>query len=1059
MQTLRPTTCLSADSHDGEFITDKLSHYMGCVEYCEREDYFNQLPDDGKRQIKTEWRRIQLLRQVLQTSDAEKHLVNNVSGSLSAWKTEMRTEKFQKVQKWSTQRKPKRKNCQAHDPGAEEAQARRQSRPELLTSAEYNPDKDTNAYVIQYRNGVGITDHSKRPNGSKIFLGKFPNQKISVDSLLRDEEINPLGKDRSAENNHEREGSKEHLVRYFHLPTNNMKWVQDAIARYYDESDPQYDTSYSRSREKTRANRLLHRDFWRGQEHGQGSPIIHARHLRPLCEPVSSEVLADRDGSDPEQNGNIPENIVLFMPYLHWELDHKREQFATLIDQRSKAHQNHLLDEEDKLRTKRRDERRGLPREACHGCDALTDVPSTPPSKRKDTLNSYASRTEAHPDLSTLLLRFIRRESTDRFSHIIPEGPRRVDGRLVTRNRLGQLLYDAFVLYEAMNSYRDKKLIENYLLEDPALHPRRTLDQAYYWTMSNTRARDRDQVVYRDTSAKKDTLHRCVPKNYGTDKEVWEWNCHDGGEAYEPSSVTDQRGQQNQMSVAEATTEVVDAVNNFELPTINHSQSKQQPCNQCHRECRHCREDIRKVPRLVMVDQLWMWILDDRTIITCFPRRYGMNRQDSSGVYKSIRLRLEKAGSSRIHSAYDLALIIIDECSNIFFDRTKTDLRQPQMIEIFSEAIGNMAHKQTVSFNHLWNRADQLVKVSSDTSSVIDVKALHKGLLNITHEGKLQRETKDIIEELDIMIYIIKKQREVLKRFKKHAEARLEGYHEPRRTRPKEETTEENKKKLVRLQTFTKNVDEILEEADDHIEELEGLHKSAESVCKGLEHLLALKQQQASVVQAWEAIRQGEQAVKQGRAIMIFTIITIIFLPLAFMAAIFGMNNDTLKDEKMSFGFQIKLMFTISLGVIILVVIIAFSQFIRNLIWSIFYFCTNYILIQSGLYAWWLNLPDTLHRDNMVKWCEKKIKKMKDDRKRAKWQRKAEEYKQYREQWEMKQQQERSKKPEAGGNNDMGNNPPQPKGTSSSINIDASSHTVGGSTRSRLSDPLGGSMV
>lgn len=45
-----------------------------------------------------------------------------------------------------------------------------------------------------------------------------------------------------------------------------------------------------------------------------------------------------------------------------------------------------------------------------------------------------------------------------------------------------------------------------------------------------------------------------------------------------------------------------------------------------------------------------------------------------------------------------------------------------------------------------------------------------------------------------------------------------------------------------------------------------------------LEHLLALKQQQASVLQAWQAIRHGEEAVKQGRAIMIFTVITIIFV-------------------------------------------------------------------------------------------------------------------------------------------------------------------------------------
>lgn len=58
--------------------------------------------------------------------------------------------------------------------------------------------------------------------------------------------------------------------------------------------------------------------------------------------------------------------------------------------------------------------------------------------------------------------------------------------------------------------------------------------------------------------------------------------------------------------------------------------------------------------RVVMVDQLWMWILDDHTIITSFPRRWGRNKPDSSGVHKSLRERLKgmtnrKEGIKSIH--------------------------------------------------------------------------------------------------------------------------------------------------------------------------------------------------------------------------------------------------------------------------------------------------------------------------------------------------------------------------------------------------------------------------
>jgi hypothetical protein len=42
--------------------------------------------------------------------------------------------------------------------------------------------------------------------------------------------------------------------------------------------------------------------------------------------------------------------------------------------------------------------------------------------------------------------------------------------------------------------------------------------------------------------------------------------------------------------------------------------------------------------------------------------------------------------------------------------------------------------------------------------------------------------------------------------------------------------------------------------------------------------LLGLKQQQAGVVQAWQGVREAEESLNQGRAIMMFTIVTIVFV-------------------------------------------------------------------------------------------------------------------------------------------------------------------------------------
>jgi hypothetical protein len=95
-----------------------------------------------------------------------------------------------------------------------------------------------------------------------------------------------------------------------------------------------------------------------------------------------------------------------------------------------------------------------------------------------------------------------------------------------------------------------------------------------------------------------------------------------------------------------------------------------------------------------------MWILDEQTVITCFPKRYGANKQetDTSSVHKCIRTRLQNARQNHIRSVFDLALVIFDECSNTLFDRTKTRDRQPQVMDAFSEAIGNVVSVQKPRF-------------------------------------------------------------------------------------------------------------------------------------------------------------------------------------------------------------------------------------------------------------------------------------------------------------------------------------------------------------------------
>lgn len=73
-------------------------------------------------------------------------------------------------------------------------------------------------------------------------------------------------------------------------------------------------------------------------------------------------------------------------------------------------------------------------------------------------------------------------------------------------------------------------------------------------------------------------------------------------------------------------------------------------------------------------------------------------------------------------------------------------------------------HQQTAAFDRLWHWTDNAKEIYHQRGS-IEISKLHIPLLDINPEGKLEREIKDIVEELDIMIHITKTYEDILKNF------------------------------------------------------------------------------------------------------------------------------------------------------------------------------------------------------------------------------------------------------------------------------------------------------
>jgi hypothetical protein len=62
------------------------------------------------------------------------------------------------------------------------------------------------------------------------------------------------------------------------------------MARYYNERLPKDDDCFwdSGLAEKSKAQMVLRPELWHGQQHGDGNAEVHARHMRPLCDAISS---------------------------------------------------------------------------------------------------------------------------------------------------------------------------------------------------------------------------------------------------------------------------------------------------------------------------------------------------------------------------------------------------------------------------------------------------------------------------------------------------------------------------------------------------------------------------------------------------------------------------------------------------------------------------------------------------------------------------------------------------------------------------------------------------
>ncbi|KAJ5682664.1 hypothetical protein N7462_005829 [Penicillium macrosclerotiorum] len=332
-------------------------------------------------------------------------------------------------------------------------------------------------------------------------------------------------------------------------------------------------------------------------------------------------------------------------------------------------------------------------------------------------------------------------------------------------------------------------------------------------------------------------------------------------------------------------------------------------------------------PKIFMVDQLWMWILGTNLIVTSFPQRWDQPKNDPLNVLDGIIEDINSKTRDPVRSVYDLAITITNRCSGVF-DRHRLGDDEYQFLDMFESSIGIATDRETLLFNRFnhasvqasrWLKSHRKLNSSArrgtaeenhnlddDEDSYLDdgQPFFVDRLLDIGEETDLLAEAKDIRDELNMIRTVLEHQKHVLADFQEVIWEIYQGQHR---------SQNEVKKRFKEQQRMI----------DMHLKDIDRMDKQAERIYHSITDLLDLKQKHANAFEARFARDQAAGTTRQSKTIMVFTIVTIVFLPLSFITSIFTINMK--EFDNLNLGYVAKYTFGVGFAISIPLILVALS--------------------------------------------------------------------------------------------------------------------------------------
>lgn len=277
-------------------------------------------------------------------------------------------------------------------------------------------------------------------------------------------------------------------------------------------------------------------------------------------------------------------------------------------------------------------------------------------------------------------------------------------------------------------------------------------------------------------------------------------------------------------------------------------------------------------------------------LVTFYPRRDGSPAEGTlfgQADLRDITYNYLNAGlAQRCKTASDLAALTILHAVTVLIDRS-TDPNL-DIFRIFEEAVSILTETMTSSLKRFGMSAfsNELSYQSIEAMNSLSIRDRHRLEVERAREESRNStstllELRDVEDELKSLLNLFGEQQDQIKTFLEISEAKA----------GEDQTASQDASGASLTSNGRQFLIEALEKLKTYKSQVQDMIDRVQKALRDFDRLLEIVQKQSQLEEGYISRHQADLTKVQNRSVIIFTVFSVVFLPLSFFTSIFGMNT------------------------------------------------------------------------------------------------------------------------------------------------------------------------